>query len=88
MYISQGDPMDIGMIQAKVNEIVIHQLELPQTVLDTNVELSALGADFLDIIEMVMRVEEQFGLEISDDDADGFATIAHIVAYVASHQKE
>jgi acyl carrier protein len=46
-----------------------------------------LGADSLDIVELVMAIEEEFGLEISDDDAEKIQTIGDAINYVDERQK-
>ncbi len=46
-----------------------------------------LGADSLDIVELVMAIEEEFGLEISDDDAVKIQTIGDAINYVDERQK-
>ncbi|MDI3257187.1 MAG: acyl carrier protein [Kyrpidia sp.] len=45
-----------------------------------------LGADSLDIVELVMELEDEFGMEISDEDAEKISTVAEVVQYVESHQ--
>lgn len=47
-----------------------------------------LGADSLDIVELVMAIEEEFGLEISDDDAEKIQTIGDAINYVDERQKD
>jgi len=45
-----------------------------------------LGADSLDIVELVMALEEKFGIEISDDDAQKIAKVDDAVQYIVNHQ--
>ncbi|ADG06157.1 acyl carrier protein [Kyrpidia tusciae] len=45
-----------------------------------------LGADSLDIVELVMELEDEFGMEISDEDAEKISTVAEVVQYIDSHQ--
>lgn len=45
--------------------------------------LEDLGADSLDVVELIMAVEEEFGLEIPDEDAENLATVGAIEAYLA-----
>ncbi|ATY85076.1 acyl carrier protein [Kyrpidia spormannii] len=45
-----------------------------------------LGADSLDIVELVMELEDEFGMEISDEDAEKISTVAEVVRYIDSHQ--
>ncbi len=44
-----------------------------------------LGADSLDIVELIMALEEEFGLEIPDEDAEKIVTVGDAVDYVANH---
>lgn len=44
-----------------------------------------LGADSLDIVELVMALEEEFGMEIPDEDAEKITTVGEAVKYIASH---
>lgn len=45
-----------------------------------------LGADSLDVVELVMELEDEFGVQISDEDAETITTIGDAVNYIASHQ--
>ncbi|OIJ13198.1 acyl carrier protein [Anaerobacillus alkalilacustris] len=45
-----------------------------------------LGADSLDVVELVMELEDEFDLEISDEDAEKIATVKDVVDYINSHQ--
>ena len=46
-----------------------------------------LGADSLDLVEVVMDLEDQFGLKIPDDDARGLTTVGKAIDYVVAHQE-
>lgn len=45
-----------------------------------------LGADSLDVVELVMAIEERFGVEISDDQADKITTVKDLVDYIKNNQ--
>jgi acyl carrier protein len=45
-----------------------------------------LGADSLDVVELVMELEDNFGIQISDDDVEDITTVADIVKYIDSHR--
>ncbi|CAJ1315616.1 acyl carrier protein [Paenibacillus sp. PK4536] len=44
-----------------------------------------LGADSLDVVELVMELEDEFDLEISDEDAEKITTVGEVVTYIQSH---
>ena len=70
----------------KVKEIIVEQLG----VADTAVTLEAsfiddLGADSLDIVELIMALEEEFDIEIPDADAERVVTVTDVVDYIKDH---
>ncbi|MDF2546629.1 acyl carrier protein [Anaerosolibacter sp.] len=72
------------MVFEKIKNIIIEQLGL-----DDDVEISAatslmkdLEADSLDAVEIIMAIEDEFDVEIPDEDAEGFKNIGDIVKYV------
>jgi acyl carrier protein len=74
---------DKQQIEERVKAIVSAQLQVPVKDIkseDTIVEV--LGADSLDEVEMLMAIEDDFGLEILDVDAESFKTVQNIVDYV------
>ena len=67
----------------KVKEIIVEQLG----VVDTSVTMEAsfiddLGADSLDIVELIMALEEEFDIEIPDGDAEKVVTVGDVVDYI------
>ena len=79
--------MDKATIFDKIKEIVIDQLgiEDPDKIqMDTSMTRD-LEADSLYVIEVIMAIEEEFDIEIPDEDAEQFATMEDIVNYVADH---
>ena len=78
--------METSAIQSKVVNIVAEQLGVEER--EVKVESSFvedLGADSLDIVELVMTMEEQFGLEIPDDQAEGIKTVSDAINYINAH---
>jgi len=74
--------------EKRVREIVAEQLE--KDINDVKGESSFiedLGADSLDIVELVMKMEEEFGIEIPDEEAEKIKTVNDVVQYIASHKK-
>ena len=75
-------------IVAKVKKIISEQLGVPET--DVKPEASFvndLGADSLDTVELVMALEEEFGVEIPDEDAEKIATVQNAVDYITAKAK-
>jgi acyl carrier protein len=75
-------------VEKRVREIVAEQLE--RDVNDVKGEsafIDDLGADSLDIVELVMKMEEEFGIEIPDEEAEKIKTVNDVVAYITEHKK-
>ena len=75
--------MNSDEIFDKVKEIIVEQLGVPET--SINLEASFvddLGADSLDIVELVMALEEEFNIEIPDADAEKVAPVGDVVDYL------
>ncbi|HTM57971.1 MAG TPA: acyl carrier protein [Candidatus Udaeobacter sp.] len=70
----------------KVKEIIAKELEVDVKQLTNEAKfIEDLGADSLDIVELVMALEEEFGLDIPDEDADKMKTVGDAMAYLKSH---
>jgi acyl carrier protein len=70
-------------IQTRVKEIVIEQLGVNEDEVTPEASfLEDLGADSLDIVELVMALEEEYELEISDEDAESIKTVQDVVSYI------
>lgn len=75
-------------VDAKVKKIISEQLGVPET--DVKPESSFvndLGADSLDTVELVMALEEEFGVEIPDEDAEKIATVQNAIDYIKAKAK-
>ena len=75
-------------IVAKVKKIISEQLGVPES--DVKPEASFvndLGADSLDTVELVMALEEEFGVEIPDEDAEKIATVQNAIDYIKAKAK-
>ncbi len=72
----------------KIREIVVEQLgvEEEKVTLESSF-VDDLGADSLDIVELVMALEEAFGVEIPDSEAEKISTVGDVVEYVKNLQK-
>ena len=75
------------MIFEKVQKALAEQFEVsPDTItLDTNL-VDDLGADSLDVVELIMSIEDEFGVSISDEDAANLITVQKIVDFVEKLQ--
>ena len=72
-------------VEAKVKEIIVEQLGVDAEEVTTGASfIEDLGADSLDTVELVMALEEEFDLEIPDEDAEKIAKVQDAVAYITS----
>ena len=70
----------------KVREIIAKELEVDIKQLQPEAKfIEDLGADSLDIVELVMALEEEFGLDIPDEDADKLKTVGDAMNYLQQH---
>lgn len=70
----------------KVKGIIAEQLGVDEGEISPSTSfVDDLGADSLDIVELVMALEEEFGLEISDEEAEKIGTVGEAVRYIESH---
>jgi len=71
----------------KVKKIIVEQLGVSPEEVTTESSFSEdLGADSLDTVELVMALEEEFEVEIPDEDAEKLTTVRSVLDYVKSHQ--
>jgi acyl carrier protein len=70
----------------RVKEIIANELEVDAKQIVPEAKfIEDLGADSLDIVELVMALEEEFGLDIPDEDADKLKTVGDAMNYLKSH---
>lgn len=71
------------MVFEKVRQIICDQLDLEEDVvtMEANI-LEDLGADSLDIVDLVMSLEEEFDIEIPDEQVENIKTVSDIVKYI------
>ncbi len=76
-------------VHDKVKEIIVEQLGVdPDQVSPEASFVDDLGADSLDTVELVMALEEEFGIEIPDEDAEKIATVGSAINYIEQHAGE
>ena len=67
----------------KVKEIIVEQLGVAENSVNTEASfIDDLGADSLDIVELIMALEEEFDIEIPDSDAEKVVTVGDVVDYI------
>lgn len=75
-------------VEKRVREIVAEQLERDvNEVTNTASLIEDLGADSLDVVELVMKMEEEFGIEIPDEEAEKIKTVNDVIQYIVTHKK-
>ena len=75
-------------VEERVKEIIVEQLGVEEDDVNPNAKfIEDLGADSLDTVELVMAFEEEFGIEIPDEDAEKITRVKEAVEYIESHAK-
>ena len=70
----------------KVKKIIVEQLGVAETSVTMEASfIDDLGADSLDIVELIMALEEEFDIEIPDSDAEKVVTVGDVVDYIKDH---
>ena len=71
----------------KVKDVIVDKLGVEEDSIKTEAHfVNDLGADSLDTVELIMEFEEEFGIEIPDDDAEKITTVGSAVEYIEKHQ--
>jgi len=78
----------MASVEEKVKKIIVEQLGVDEEEVKPEAHfVDDLGADSLDVVELVMALEEEFSLEISDEDAEKLTTVQQAIAYIEAHAK-
>ena len=76
-------------IEEKVKEIIVNQLGVdPEEVTPNAYFVEDLDADSLDLVELIMAMEEEFGIEVPEEEAEKIRTVQDAINYVKEHVKE
>jgi len=87
-YFTGGANMPDQEIENKVKQIIVDELGVDENEVTPNARfIDDLGADSLDTVELVMRFEEEFGIEIPDEDAEKIQSVRDAYNYIDQHKK-
>jgi acyl carrier protein len=76
----------VAGLEEKVKKIIVDQLGVDAAEVTPEASfIEDLGADSLDTVELVMALEEEFGIEIPDEEAEKIMTVKHAVEYIRAH---
>ena len=79
----------MASIEQRVKEIIVEQLGVEEEEVSPEASfIDDLGADSLDTVELVMAFEEEFNIEIPDEDAEGITTVQDAIDYIKANVKE
>ncbi len=79
--------MDEAAILDKIKDVVADKLDAdPADVVESASFIDDLGADSLDVVELIMGLEDEFGIEISDEEAEGIRTVGDALRFINDKQ--
>ncbi|MBD5086815.1 MAG: acyl carrier protein [Clostridiales bacterium] len=71
------------MVLEKLSKIIAEQLGMEQSKITNTTSLKEdLQADSLDVVEIIMAIEDEFGIQVDDNDALAFKTVGEVVSYI------
>jgi acyl carrier protein len=79
----------MGAVEDKVIDIIVDKLGVERAeVTPEAVFVDDLGADSLDLVELIMAMEEEFGFEIADEEAEKLRTVQDVISFVQARQAQ
>ncbi|ANU17486.1 acyl carrier protein [Planococcus maritimus] len=77
----------MSTVLERVTKVIVDRLGVEESEVKPEASFTNdLGADSLDVVELVMELEDEFDMEISDEDAEGMATVGDAVTYIEKQQ--
>ncbi len=75
------------MVAEKVKQILSEQLSIDESEITLDADIAEdLGADSLDVVDLIMTIEDEYGIEISDEDVESVKTVGDFVKYIEDNQ--
>ena len=76
-------------VEKRVKDIICEQLGVEEDEITPDAKfIEDLGADSLDTVELIMALEEEFGIEVPDEQAEKLLTVGDVVKYIEEHQQK
>ena len=81
------ETQEMASVEDKVKSIIVEQLGISEDEVKPEASfIDDLGADSLDIVELVMAMEEEFEIEIPDEEAENIKTVGDAINYISQHK--
>jgi acyl carrier protein len=74
--------IEMNETKNKIISIIAEKLHIDAQTINPQSTLQDLGADSLDMVDIIMKIEEEFGIEINDEDAEGLSNVQDVINYV------
>ncbi|OGQ94868.1 MAG: acyl carrier protein [Deltaproteobacteria bacterium RIFOXYA12_FULL_61_11] len=69
-------------IEKRITSIIVEQLSVDEEMVTREVTLEELGADSLDMVELIMAIEEEFGIDVPEDEQEAIKTVNDVIRYL------